>query len=40
MYFFDLDGTLLDSNGVWLDIDVEFRLGAGGLHRLCDPPRL
>lgn len=21
---FDLDGTLLDSNGVWLDIDVEF----------------
>lgn len=21
MYFFDLDGTLLDSNGVWLDID-------------------
>ncbi len=24
MYFFDLDGTLLDSNGIWLDIDVEF----------------
>lgn len=24
MYFFDLDGTLLDSNGVWLDIDIEF----------------
>ena len=20
MYFFDLDGTLLDSNGIWLDI--------------------
>ena len=24
MYFFDLDGTLLDSNGVWTDIDREF----------------
>lgn len=24
MIFFDLDGTLLDSNGVWLDIDIEF----------------
>ena len=24
IYFFDLDGTLLDSNGIWLDIDVEF----------------
>jgi len=23
-YIFDLDGTLLDSMGVWLDIDVEF----------------
>lgn len=30
MYFFDLDGTLLDSNGVWLDIDVEF-LGRYGI---------
>lgn len=30
MYFFDLDGTLLDSNGVWLDIDVEF-LGQHGI---------
>ena len=31
MYFFDLDGTLLDSNGVWLDIDMEFlgRFGIG-----------
>ena len=29
MLFFDLDGTLLDSNGVWLDIDVEF-LGQQG----------
>ena len=29
MYFFDLDGTLLDSNHVWVDIDMEFlgRLG-------------
>lgn len=24
MIFFDLDGTLLDSNGVWLDIDIAF----------------
>ena len=23
MYFFDLDGTLLDSNGIWLDIDSQ-----------------
>lgn len=30
MYFFDLDGTLLDSNGVWLDIDIEF-LGRHGI---------
>lgn len=30
MYFFDLDGTLLDSNGVWLDIDIEF-LGQQGI---------
>ena len=29
MYFFDLDGTLLDSNGIWLDIDVEFLGGYG-----------
>lgn len=31
MYFFDLDGTLLDSNGIWLDIDIEF-LGQQGIH--------
>ena len=30
MIFFDLDGTLLDSNGVWLDIDVAF-LGRHGI---------
>lgn len=30
MLFFDLDGTLLDSNGVWLEIDVEF-LGRQGI---------
>ncbi|MBR2935264.1 MAG: HAD-IA family hydrolase [Oscillospiraceae bacterium] len=30
MYFFDLDGTLLDSNGVWLDIDISF-LGRFGI---------
>lgn len=30
MYFFDLDGTLLDSNGIWLDIDIDF-LGRQGI---------
>ena len=30
MLFFDLDGTLLDSNGIWLDIDIEF-LGRYGI---------
>ena len=30
MYFFDLDGTLLDSNGIWLDIDMVF-LGKHGI---------
>lgn len=30
MFFFDLDGTLLDSTGVWLDIDIQF-LGRFGL---------
>ena len=30
MYFFDLDGTLLDSNGIWLDIDIRF-LGQHGI---------
>ena len=30
MYFFDFDGTLLDSNGIWLDIDIEF-LGRHGI---------
>lgn len=23
-YIFDLDGTLLDSMGVWLDVDIAF----------------
>ena len=27
---FDMDGTLLDSNGIWLDIDIEF-LGRRGI---------
>ncbi|MGI5963478.1 MAG: HAD family hydrolase [Lawsonibacter sp.] len=31
MYFFDLDGTILDSNGIWLDIDLTF-LGQHGVH--------
>lgn len=30
MYFFDLDGTLLDSNHIWLDIDIAF-LGRHGI---------
>ena len=30
MYVFDLDGTLLDSNGIWLDIDIAF-LGRHGI---------
>ena len=30
MLFFDLDGTLLDSNGIWLEIDIEF-LGRHGI---------
>ena len=30
MYFFDLDGTLLDSNGIWLEIDLTF-LGQHGI---------
>lgn len=30
MYIFDLDGTLIDSNGLWLDVDIEF-LGRRGL---------
>lgn len=30
MLFFDLDGTLLDSNGIWLDIDLAF-LGRHGI---------
>lgn len=30
MYFFDLDGTMLDSNGIWLDIDIRF-LGKLGI---------
>ena len=30
MYFFDLDGTLLDSNGVWTEIDRAF-LGRFGV---------
>lgn len=34
MYFFDLDGTLLDSNGIWLDIDLKFL----GLHGVSPVP--
>ncbi|MEI3305118.1 MAG: hypothetical protein V8R40_03275 [Dysosmobacter sp.] len=24
MFFFDLDGTLIDSNGIWRDVDRTF----------------
>ena len=24
LYIFDLDGTLIDSNGLWMEVDVEF----------------
>ena len=24
MFFFDLDGTLIDSNGIWRDVDIAF----------------
>lgn len=30
MHIFDLDGTLVDSNGLWMEVDVEF-LGRRGL---------
>lgn len=30
MIFFDLDGTLIDSNGIWLQVDLDF-LGMRGL---------
>lgn len=24
MYIFDLDGTIVDTNGVWHEVDLEF----------------
>ena len=24
MYFFDMDGVLIDSNGIWRNVDREF----------------
>ena len=24
MYIFDLDGTITDTNGIWLEVDQEF----------------
>ena len=24
MFFFDLDGTLVDSNGIWKQVDIDF----------------
>lgn len=31
MILFDLDGTLIDSNGVWLDVDIKFLARRGQL---------
>ena len=27
MFFFDMDGVLTDSNGVWKRVDREFQIG-------------
>ncbi len=35
MYIFDFDGTILDSNGIWLDIDIAF-LGERGISPVPD----
>ena len=32
MYIFDLDGTITDTNGVWLDVDREFLARRGLPH--------
>ena len=32
MTFFDLDGTLIDSNGAWVEVDRQFLLKRGLPH--------
>lgn len=32
MLFFDLDGTLVDSSGIWLQIDLDFTARRGLAH--------
>lgn len=32
MYIFDLDGTITDTNGVWLEVDLEFLARRGLTH--------
>ena len=38
MYLFDLDGTLIDSNGIWAEVDRTFlaRRGYPSLPSQCD----
>ena len=31
MLFFDLDGTLVDSSGIWLQIDLDFTARRGAI---------
>ena len=33
MYLFDMDGTLIDSNDVWKDVDREFLARRGSIAR-------
>ena len=32
MYIFDLDGTITDTNGIWLEVDLEFLARRGLPH--------
>ena len=32
MFFFDMDGTLINSNGIWKDVDREFLARRGLEH--------
>lgn len=31
-YLFDLDGTIIDSNGIWIDVDTAFLAQIGRAH--------